>query len=162
MGDHPLFFFPSFIRNPHRRTTAATFIYLHADMTDHRNSCRLTDAMTLERDERPWGMYEVLAEGAGYKVKRIAVNPGQRLSLQSHEQRSEHWVIVSGTALATVGEEELRLVPNQHVIIPLRTRHRVANAGDETLVFIEVQSGAYLGEDDIQRFQDDYNRAESQ
>ena len=114
--------------------------------------------MALERDERPWGMYEVLAEGVGYKVKRIEVKPGQRLSLQSHEKRSEHWVVVSGTALATAGEQEITLRANQHLLIPAQTRHRVANPGEELLVFIEVQSGSYLGEDDITRFEDDYNR----
>ena len=114
--------------------------------------------MALERDERPWGMFEVLAEGEGYKVKRIEVKPGQRLSLQSHEKRSEHWVIVNGTALATVGEQQITLHPNQHIIIPMQTKHRIANPGDELLVFIEVQSGSYLGEDDITRYEDDYQR----
>lgn len=114
--------------------------------------------MALERDERPWGMFEVLAEGEGFKVKRIEVKPRQRLSLQSHERRSEHWVVVRGTALATVGDQEVTLLPNQHLLIPVRTKHRVANPGDELLVFIEVQSGPYLGEDDITRYEDDYQR----
>ncbi|HKP13680.1 MAG TPA: phosphomannose isomerase type II C-terminal cupin domain [Blastocatellia bacterium] len=114
--------------------------------------------MALEKDERPWGMYEVLVEGAGYKVKRIVVNPGQRLSLQSHEKRSEHWVVVAGTARVTVGDEETTLRADQYVAIPTRTKHRVANPGDEPLVFIEVQSGDYLGEDDITRYEDDYSR----
>jgi len=114
--------------------------------------------MALERDERPWGMYEVLAEGEGYKVKRIAVKPGQRLSLQSHEQRSEHWVIVAGEALVTIGEREIRLGANEEALIPQRTKHRVASTGTSNLVFIEVQCGSYLGEDDITRFEDDYNR----
>ena len=114
--------------------------------------------MSIERDERPWGMYEVLAEGEGYKVKRIEVRPGHRLSLQMHQSRSEHWVIVAGEALVTVGEREIRLQPNQDVIIPQRTKHRVENPGPASLVFIEVQCGAYLGEDDITRFEDDYNR----
>jgi len=114
--------------------------------------------MPMERDERPWGMYEVVAEGEGYKVKRIEVKPGQRLSLQMHESRSEHWVIVSGEAIITVGDRESRLIANQDALIPPRTRHRVANPGSETLVFIEVQCGPYLGEDDITRFEDDYNR----
>lgn len=116
--------------------------------------------MARERDERPWGRYEVLDEGEGYKVKRIEVKPGQRLSLQSHERRSEHWVVVAGTALVTVGEQEITLPTNQHVNIPSQTRHRVANPGNGLLVFIEVQSGAYLGEDDIKRFEDDYHRAD--
>ena len=103
-------------------------------------------------------MFEVLAEGEGYKVKRIEVKPGQRLSLQSHEQRSEHWVVVQGTALATVGDQQVTLHPNQHLLIPVRTKHRVANPGEDLLVFIEVQSGPYLGEDDITRYEDDYQR----
>jgi mannose-6-phosphate isomerase-like protein (cupin superfamily) len=114
--------------------------------------------MTKERDERPWGMYEVLDEGKGYKVKRIEVKPDHRLSLQSHEKRSEHWVVVSGEALVTVDEQELHLQANQEVIIPVKAKHRIANPGKELLVFIEVQCGSYLGEDDIQRFEDDYNR----
>jgi mannose-6-phosphate isomerase len=114
--------------------------------------------MALERDERPWGMFEVLVEDSQYKVKRIEVKPGQRLSLQLHDRRSEHWVIVAGEALITVGDAEMRLGVNETAYIPVRTRHRVANPGTETLVFIEVQCGSYLGEDDITRFEDDYNR----
>jgi len=114
--------------------------------------------MALERDERPWGMFEVLVEESQYKVKRIEVKPGQRLSLQLHDRRSEHWVIVAGEALITVGDVEKRLGVNETAYIPVRTRHRVANPGTETLVFIEVQCGSYLGEDDITRFEDDYNR----
>jgi mannose-6-phosphate isomerase len=114
--------------------------------------------MAMERDERPWGMYEVLDEGEGYKVKRIEVKPGHRLSLQMHESRAEHWVIVAGKALATVGDREIPLRENQDVLVPVRTRHRIANPGKSKLVFIEVQCGSYLGEDDIKRFEDDYNR----
>ena len=117
--------------------------------------------MAIDRDERPWGMYEVLAEGQGYKVKRIEVKPGHRLSLQMHESRTEHWVIVAGEAIATVGDREIRLRENEDVLIPVRTKHRVANPGKNLLVFIEVQCGAYLGEDDIKRFEDDYNRTGS-
>ena len=117
--------------------------------------------MSIERDERPWGMYEVLAEGDGYKVKRIEVRPGHRLSLQMHQSRSEHWVIVTGEALATVGEREIHLRANEEVIIPQRTKHRIANPASTPLVFIEVQCGSYLGEDDITRFEDDYNRSAS-
>jgi mannose-6-phosphate isomerase-like protein (cupin superfamily) len=114
--------------------------------------------MAMDKDERPWGMYEVLAEGDGYKVKRIEVKPGHRLSLQMHESRTEHWVIVAGEAIVTVGDREIRLRENEDALIPVRTRHRVANPGKEQLVFIEVQCGSYLGEDDITRFEDDYNR----
>jgi len=114
--------------------------------------------MVIERDERPWGAFEVLAEGPGYKVKRIEVKPGHRLSLQMHDKRSERWVIVAGSALVRLGEEEFVCRVNEDVIIPVRTKHRVTNPGDSLLVFIEVQCGTYLGEDDITRFEDDYNR----
>ena len=114
--------------------------------------------MPIEIDKRPWGSFEVLAEGSGYKVKRIEVKPGHRLSLQMHDSRTEHWVIVEGEALVTLGENDLRLRANEEVLIPVRTKHRVANTGDSTLTFIEVQCGSYLGEDDIVRFADDYNR----
>lgn len=114
--------------------------------------------MAMERDERPWGTYEVLAEGEGYKVKRIEVRPGHRISLQMHESRAERWVIVAGEALVTVGDQEISLQANEDVLIPARTKHRVMNTGDRPLLFIEVQCGSYLGEDDITRFEDDYNR----
>lgn len=117
--------------------------------------------MSIERDERPWGMFEVLAEDDGYKVKRIEVNPGHRLSLQMHQRRSEHWVIVEGEAIVTVGERETRLRANEEALIPRQTKHRVANPGTGPLVFIEVQCGSYLGEDDITRFEDDYDRTAS-
>jgi mannose-6-phosphate isomerase len=123
-----------------------------------RHWCRIVDVMYIERDERPWGAYEVLAEGEGYKVKRIEVNPGHRLSLQMHQSRSEHWVIVSGEAIVTLDDLEIRLRANQEALVPPRTKHRVANPGTSPLLFIEVQCGDYLGEDDITRFEDDYNR----
>jgi mannose-6-phosphate isomerase len=114
--------------------------------------------MTIERDERPWGAYEVLDEGEGYKVKRIHVKPGHRLSLQMHQSRSEHWVIVTGEAIVTLNDKEIRLRANQEALVPAETKHRVANPGAGPLVFIEVQCGSYLGEDDITRFEDDYDR----
>lgn len=114
--------------------------------------------MAMERDERPWGMYEVLAERDGYKVKRIEVKPGHRLSLQRHERRHEHWVIVAGEAVVTIGDQESKRRVNETAFIPAQTKHRIANPGATLLVFIEVQCGSYLGEDDIQRFEDDYNR----
>ena len=107
---------------------------------------------------RPWGSYTILEEGPGYKVKRVTVNPGGRLSLQMHHQRSEHWVVIAGTARVTRGEEIFDLVVGQSTAIPVETRHRLENPGREVLHIIEVQNGPYLGEDDIVRFQDDYGR----
>ena len=107
---------------------------------------------------RPWGSYTVLEEGPGYKVKRVTVNPGGRLSLQLHHQRSEHWVVINGTARVTRGDEVFDLTIGQSTGIPAETRHRLENQGSETLHIIEVQNGPYLGEDDIVRIQDDYGR----
>ena len=110
---------------------------------------------------RPWGTYTVLQEGVGFKLKRIEVKPGARLSLQSHKHRSEHWVVVSGKALITNGEEQIELQPNQSTYIPVGNKHRLQNIGNLQLVLIEVQCGSYLGEDDIVRYEDSYGRAES-
>jgi mannose-6-phosphate isomerase-like protein (cupin superfamily) len=111
------------------------------------------------KEERPWGWFEILFEEAGLKVKRIMVKPGKRLSLQSHEHRAENWVVVQGQALVTLGGETVRLEKRQAVFIPEKTRHRMENPGKQDLLFIEVQTGTYLGEDDIIRFQDDFDRA---
>jgi mannose-1-phosphate guanylyltransferase/mannose-6-phosphate isomerase len=107
---------------------------------------------------RPWGSYTILEEGPGYKVKRVTVKPGGRLSLQMHHRRSEHWVVIAGTARVTRGEEVFDLNVGHSTEIPLETRHRLENPGEEDLHIIEVQNGPYLGEDDIVRFQDDYGR----
>jgi mannose-1-phosphate guanylyltransferase / mannose-6-phosphate isomerase len=107
---------------------------------------------------RPWGSYTVLEEGSGYKVKRVTVNAGGRLSLQLHHQRSEHWVVIAGTARVTRGEEIFDLHVGQSTAIPVETQHRLENPGRDTLHIIEVQNGPYLGEDDIVRFKDDYGR----
>ena len=114
--------------------------------------------MTVEIGERPWGTYEVLTESDGYKVKQITVVPGGRLSLQSHQHRAEHWVVVSGTATVTVGENVREVEVNKHVHIPLQAKHRLENYTDDLVVLIEVQSGLYLGEDDIKRYEDIYGR----
>jgi mannose-6-phosphate isomerase-like protein (cupin superfamily) len=111
-----------------------------------------------KRGDRPWGYYLVLFVDEGYKVKRFLVRPGQRLSLQRHRMRAEHWHVVRGEAVVTRGSEELRLKAGDDVSIPLGAVHRVRNAGDEDLVVIEVQTGDYVGEDDIERLEDDYNR----
>lgn len=108
---------------------------------------------------RPWGSYTVMEEGQdGFKIKRIEVVPGARLSLQSHKQRSEHWVVVAGTATVTTGVEVVTVMKNQSAYIPMGTRHRLENRGSETLHIVEIQVGDYLGEDDIQRFEDNYGR----
>ncbi len=110
------------------------------------------------KEERPWGWFEILYEEAGLKVKRIMVKPGKRLSLQSHERRAENWVIVQGKGLFTLDDRTFDLEPHQSVFIPEKSRHRMENPGRDELVFIEVQTGTYLGEDDITRFQDDFDR----
>lgn len=108
--------------------------------------------------QRPWGSYESLAKGDRFQVKRIIVNPGAELSLQMHHHRAEHWVVVSGTAEVTNGEETRLFTENQSTYIPIGTRHRLKNPGIIPLILIEIQSGAYLGEDDIVRFADIYGR----
>ena len=107
---------------------------------------------------RPWGSYTVLEEGPGFKVKRVTVNPAGRLSLQLHRKRSEHWVVIAGTARVTRGDDVFNLQIGQSTAIPVETKHRLENPGQETLHIIEVQNGPYLGEDDIVRFKDDYGR----
>ncbi len=112
----------------------------------------------MERGERPWGSYTVLEENKSYKIKRIEVLPGHRLSLQMHHHRSEHWIVVSGTAKVTCGEKESIVNVNESTFIPMGRLHRLENPGIIPLTIIEVQSGEYLGEDDIVRFHDDYQR----
>jgi mannose-1-phosphate guanylyltransferase/mannose-6-phosphate isomerase len=107
---------------------------------------------------RPWGWYEGLAEGERYQVKTLMIKPGARLSLQSHHHRAEHWVVVRGTVRVTNGEETFLLSENQSTYIPIGNTHRLENPGKLPAVLIEVQSGAYLGEDDIVRYCDDYGR----
>jgi len=109
-------------------------------------------------DRRPWGTFTVLDEGDGYKVKRIEVLAEKRLSYQRHARRAEHWFVVAGKARVTLDGRDLTLSVGEAVDIPVGTAHRVANPGEETLVFIEVQRGDYLGEDDITRLEDDYDR----
>ncbi|MEM8809506.1 MAG: phosphomannose isomerase type II C-terminal cupin domain [Cyanobacteria bacterium P01_G01_bin.38] len=108
-----------------------------------------------ELQPRPWGTVAVLEEGPGYKINRIEVTPGHQLSLQMHHHRSEHWIVVSGTAKAICGDQAILLCANQSTYVPACTTHRLCNAGVIPLVVIEVQNGEYLGEDDIIRFQDE-------
>jgi len=109
-------------------------------------------------DKRPWGSFTVLDEGSNYKVKRIEVLPHQRLSYQKHSQRAEHWMVVQGLAQVTLDGRDVTLKAGETIDIPVGAAHRIQNPSDEPLIFIEIQRGTYLGEDDIQRLQDDYGR----
>ncbi|HSB07102.1 MAG TPA: mannose-1-phosphate guanylyltransferase/mannose-6-phosphate isomerase [Thermodesulfobacteriota bacterium] len=109
--------------------------------------------------ERPWGSYTVLEKGEGYKIKRVVLKPEARLSLQRHRRRSEHWVVVTGVARVTRENEDYLVHSNESTFIPINTKHRLENSGKELLQIIEVQSGDYLEEDDIERFEDDYGRS---
>jgi mannose-1-phosphate guanylyltransferase/mannose-6-phosphate isomerase len=121
------------------------------------------DALVSEHvtTERPWGSYTILLEGEQFKIKRIVVKPGGKLSLQMHHHRSEHWVVVSGTARVTCGDKEFFVAPNESTYIPIGEKHRLENPGKLPLVMIEVQCGDYVGEDDIVRFSDQYGRVSS-
>ncbi|MFZ5952232.1 MAG: phosphomannose isomerase type II C-terminal cupin domain [Candidatus Rifleibacteriota bacterium] len=113
----------------------------------------------MDMECRPWGGYQVLEEGEGFKVKRIWVYPGEVLSLQSHGHRAEHWVVVKGTGQVTIGETLKLCRENESAYIPAQVVHQMANLGNEMLEFIEIQKGNYLGEDDIVRYSDKYGRA---
>ena len=112
----------------------------------------------LEIGERPWGKYFVLEGEPNYKLKRIEVNPGHRLSYQYHHHRQEFWTIVEGEAVVVLDEVEHVLKYGESIFIPLGAKHRIENRGSELLVFVEVQTGTYFGEDDIVRIEDDYSR----
>ena len=112
-------------------------------------------------DRRPWGSFTVLDEGEEFKVKRIEVLPGKRLSYQKHSKRAEHWIVVQGTAKVTLDDREIIVSTGEAIDIATGSAHRVENPGTDMLVFIEVQRGSYLGEDDIVRLQDDFGRAEN-
>ena len=116
------------------------------------------EAFSQKKIYRPWGSYLSIAEGTIWQVKRINVNPGASLSLQKHNFRTEHWIIVSGVALVEIGDEKKILEKNESTFIPLGIRHRLSNPGEKPLILIEVQSGSYLGEDDIFRYEDNYGR----
>ena len=116
------------------------------------------ESVTHRRIYRPWGWYESVDQGDRHQVKRILVNPGSRLSLQKHEHRAEHWIVVKGKARVTRGDEVLDLLENQSTYIPQGCVHRLENLESTPLEIIEVQSGSYLGEDDITRLDDEYGR----
>lgn len=141
-------------------------------LVSHRDACQdvkkiVEQLESSKRDQhihhsvvhRPWGTYESIDSGSRFQVKRIVVNPGAKLSLQMHHHRAEHWIVVQGTAVVTCDERKFTLNSNESTYIPLGAKHRLENPGSEPLHLIEVQSGAYLGEDDIVRFEDTYGRA---
>jgi len=114
---------------------------------------------TPDTAERPWGAYTVLADESDHKVKRLTVSPGCRLSYQRHARRSEHWFVVTGHGVVTLDGAPVPVAPGIAVDVPAGASHRIENTGREHLVFIEVQTGSYFGEDDIERLEDDYGRA---
>jgi len=113
----------------------------------------------MDDEKRPWGSYTILDEGSDYKVKRIDVLPGKRLSYQRHSRRAEHWFVVRGTAKVTLDGQEILVKTGSAIDIQVETAHRVENSGDEILTFIETQTGDYFGEDDIVRLDDDFGRS---
>ncbi|MDI6027523.1 mannose-1-phosphate guanylyltransferase/mannose-6-phosphate isomerase [Corticibacterium sp. UT-5YL-CI-8] len=127
-------------------------------VVERLKACHVPQAETLPRDYRPWGWYESLVVGPRFQVKRIVVKPGASLSLQSHHHRAEHWVTVEGTARVVVGSTVKLVTENESVYIPLGTVHRLENPGKVPLTLVEVQTGSYLGEDDIIRYEDVYAR----
>lgn len=118
-------------------------------------------AVTLESAERPWGSWHTIDDGQGYKVKRIHVNPGQSLSYQTHRFRSEHWIVIFGVATCVVDGETLVAGPGESIDVATGAPHRIMNKHSEELIIIEVQQGAYTGEDDICRLEDSYGRADA-
>ncbi len=168
----------SYIRSEHRMVaaigvdnlviveTADAVLVAHRDKTqdvkkvvEWLNASGRHESVTHRRVVRPWGAYERVDRGERFQVKRIVVKPGAQLSLQMHHHRAEHWIVVKGTALVTNGDKEIMLTENQSTYIPLGATHRLSNPGKIPLELIEVQSGSYLGEDDIVRFEDTYGRA---
>ncbi|MBR0558588.1 mannose-1-phosphate guanylyltransferase/mannose-6-phosphate isomerase [Neokomagataea anthophila] len=166
-----------YVRSDHKVTTVSgvddliVVVTTDAVMITHRDKAqdvkkvvaRLSEAGRPEarvhnQMHRPWGFYESLIQADRFQVKRIVVHPGAKLSLQKHYHRAEHWVVVAGTAVVTRDDDEILVRENESVYLPLGCRHRLANPGKIPLTLIEVQSGPYLGEDDIIRFQDDYSR----
>ncbi|VWB45746.1 mannose-1-phosphate guanylyltransferase/mannose-6-phosphate isomerase [Burkholderia lata] len=146
--------------------TADAVLVAHRDkvqevrkIVERLNASGRRESVTHRRVVRPWGAYEGIDHGERFQVKRIVVNPGAQLSLQLHHHRAEHWIVVKGTALVTNGDKETLLTENQSTYIPLGATHRLSNPGKIPLELIEVQSGSYLGEDDIVRFEDTYGRA---
>ena len=147
-------------------TTEDAVLVMHRDaaqdvkkMVDRLRAAGRREATEHRRMYRPWGHYEGLIQGERFQVKKISVRPGQKLSLQKHFHRAEHWVVVSGTAIVTRDAEQLLVRENESVYLPLGCVHRLENPGTIPMTLIEVQVGSYLGEDDIVRLEDTYGRA---
>jgi mannose-1-phosphate guanylyltransferase/mannose-6-phosphate isomerase len=145
--------------------TADAILVAHKDKTqdvkkivDHLKQAGRSEGQIHRKVFRPWGSYDSVDAGPRFQVKRIVVKPGAALSLQMHHHRAEHWIVVSGTAKVTCGDSNYLLSENESTFIPLGTKHRLENPGTVALEMIEVQSGSYLGEDDIVRFEDAYGR----
>ena len=128
------------------------------ELVNRLKTAKRNEATNHRRGHRPWGYYDSIDAGERFQVKRITVKPGARLSVQMHHHRAEHWVVVQGTAKIRRGDEEMMLSEDQSTYIPIGTAHRLENPGKIPLHLIEVQSGRYLGEDDIERFEDRYGR----
>ena len=127
-------------------------------VVEYLTSKNISQSEIFTKDHRPWGTFEILSEGTGFKVKKIIVNPGAALSLQSHKHRFEHWVVVNGSAVVTI-DECVKVIPEgESTFVPIGSRHRLQNKEKEPLIIIEIQIGAYLGEDDIIRYEDIYSR----
>ncbi|HEY9654411.1 MAG TPA: phosphomannose isomerase type II C-terminal cupin domain [Crinalium sp.] len=152
-----LFFFKRIMTPMHELTAVPDYVSAQAEAVALVHHAASTLAST---EIRPWGSFSILEESGGYKIKRIEVKPKHRLSLQMHHHRSEHWIVVSGTAKVVCGNDEIILYTNQSTYVPPCTNHRLENPGVIPLILIEVQNGEYLGEDDIVRFHDDYARVQ--
>jgi mannose-1-phosphate guanylyltransferase/mannose-6-phosphate isomerase len=131
------------------------------DIVDKLQDAKRKEQIFHQKVYRPWGWYDNIDEGDNFKVKHIQVNPGASLSLQKHLKRAEHWIVVKGVAEVICGDEKITLRENESTYIPLGHKHRLSNPGKDILEIIEVQSGKYLDEDDIVRFEDFYGRAPS-
>ena len=129
-------------------------------MVDRLKHCGREESRVHRQVYRPWGSYEGIDAGSRFQVKRLSVKPGAQLSLQMHHHRAEHWVVVKGTARVTCGDQVFNLHENESTYIPIGEKHRLENPGNIPLEVIEIQSGSYLGEDDIVRFEDVYDRVQ--
>jgi mannose-1-phosphate guanylyltransferase/mannose-1-phosphate guanylyltransferase/mannose-6-phosphate isomerase len=131
------------------------------EVVEHLKRDSVTSATQHPFEVRPWGRFEIMSDGVDFKSKTITVDPGQQLSYQSHAQRAEHWIIVKGGGEVVLNDQVIAVHAGKHVHIPTGAKHRIRNTGATPLQFVEVQLGSYFGEDDIVRYQDDYNRTQS-